>query len=213
MTNKINDLDISRKHFCKIIKLDTDPVTTFEAIENRCNDDEKEKFWEIIEDIGFNGTDRERLISLDTISSYNKDLSNRILDKLIEEIGTNYEENTNILDPTVTMIWNCNRADKIPFILDVYQWAKSISRKDFISWCFSAMLVLDWQAIEEDLNVKVVNEDDSWVIDTLAYFVYENGKSEYKLMLKSLSDEAKKRAKKLKYKIWWRWKDNYCVFD
>lgn len=201
---------ITKEFLQDIIAKDEEPLYALHGVMSACPISEREVLWHIIEDIAFHGNERERMFTLKFIAYGSRKLANKLQDLLIPQISDDFAKNERIVDCVISMIWRTKRKDNLPFCLSVLKWAKGNARNNLLfSHAFNCIVTIDWEEISNEIVEVLMDEDDLGIIDTVAYFLYENGSTEYGKFSQSLPQATLQRISTLMPDINERLNDHY----
>jgi len=155
---QVLDLDMNTKlitpeYIRSIFINDIDVAGTMLHWFSKCSENDRKKLLAILEDFAVNSQGRERDCSLFLLASESKQISNKLIDDLIKEIGDIYSERESLFFTAIIMIRNCKRKDKLPFCKHVLEWSMLNKRIGIISIVIKCILVIGWKdSISEIVN-------------------------------------------------------------
>ena len=205
---------ITKEFIQQLIEKDKEPVYAIHGVLNKCSRSERKRVWDILEDLGFHGSERERSVVLYNIACENKQLANKLQDQLIAEINNDFAAYKVIVKRVITMIRRTKRKDNVPFCLSVLQWANENMKGSLLAGnAFRCIITVDWEKIISEIAEHLKDEDDLGVIDTVAYFLYKNGSGEYEKLKVRLPEETLQRINQLMPEIQDRLNNHYNLIE
>jgi hypothetical protein len=176
---------------------DKDAYSAILEILSKCKPHEKNDIFELLEGFARHSKGKKRDNSLYLLALESKDASNRLLDDLINEIGDEFSEKKNLIYPAIIMIDNCCRKDKLQFCTQIFEWSITNNNREFASLVIKCILVLGWK--EHLLEISKYFEwedDDGFLIHSIAVFICEKGPDEFKILERYLPIELRERIKR-----------------
>lgn len=201
----------------KIVKglTSSEPIYKLESeYKSIIDEDKRKEFLSIIKFLALNGSTNEKFISLSTIEFLNKaDECSDVIKKIVEEIKS-FEKNAKLIPPLLSLCAMLSTDWAIDFIKETIKHFNQVSNEGSYIYNIGIRSIASthhWEEIIDEINWILNNNDDNYIVDFLAYFIWTRGEDEFKKLIEKVSIDynIKVKIKNIEIKIYDRFINNY----